>query len=332
MKKSSKRLIISSEALNDKGFRVRTSGIDLSLFNNNPILLWMHQRPKGERRDEVLPLGYWEDVKLEGTTLSGVPVFDEGDTFAMDIYRKVENGTIRMASAGLLPGMFENISDELWLTQSQLREASLVDAGSNPEALAVQLYNEEGQTVTLNQAREKFDPSNIKPMTKIKLSAAAGKLLKLDQGAEMDATVVMERLVNLATEQATQIQTLSTAKGEVETELANLKEEKATIELTALVDKAVEDRKITADEKPHYLKLGKVDLASVKSLLDSKPSQKSVTETLSGKTGNATEADELLKLSWDELDKTGQLAALKDANPEGFKEKYKAKFKKEYAE
>ena len=114
MKKSSKRLIISTHAKNKVGFRTRTAGIDLAGFTANPLLLWMHKRPTGERTDEVLPLGYWDDVKLNGEELSGVPVFDDKDEFAMKIYHKVENGTIRIkALIKVLRTLGENPTEEV---------------------------------------------------------------------------------------------------------------------------------------------------------------------------------------------------------------------------
>ena len=103
MKKSTKRFILSTEAKNSNGFRVRTAGINLADFKSNPLLLWLHKRPKGERADEILPLGRWEDIELKDGVVSAVPVFDEDDEFAMRIYKKVENGSLKMASAGLLP-------------------------------------------------------------------------------------------------------------------------------------------------------------------------------------------------------------------------------------
>ena len=56
------------------------------------------------------------------------------------------------------------------------------------------------------------------------------------------------------------------------------------------------------------------------------PANKSVIEQL-----NLNNADNaLLKLSYDELDKSNQLIKLKADNIEAFKEKYKAKFGTEY--
>jgi len=120
MKKSSKRFTITSEALNASGFKVRTAGIDLTDFKQNPLLLFMHKRPTGERTDEVLPLGYWDDIQVADGKITGVPVFDDTDPFAVKIYNKVENGTIKMAYAGLHPLEFAETNDEKWLEKARL--------------------------------------------------------------------------------------------------------------------------------------------------------------------------------------------------------------------
>ena len=39
-----KEVIISTEAVNSYGSRVLTAGIDLSQYERNPVLLWMHRR------------------------------------------------------------------------------------------------------------------------------------------------------------------------------------------------------------------------------------------------------------------------------------------------
>jgi len=188
MKKSTKRFVISSETQNNLDFKVRTSGIDLNQFNKNPLLLWMHKRPKGERRDEILPLGYWEDLEVNAQgQLTGVPVFDDTDDFALSIYNKVENGTLRMASAGLTPVEWEEDGDTNWLSKSTLLEASLCDIGSNPDALAVVLYDENEQVITLSpDYLKKVLPPKKSDMKKIELSPSVLPLIKLQDGASSE--------------------------------------------------------------------------------------------------------------------------------------------------
>ena len=324
-KKSSKRLVISTQAANGHGFRTRTAGIDLTDFNNNPLLLWMHKRPTGESTTEVLPLGYWDDIQLNGEELSGVPVFDASDAFAMKIYNKVENGTIRMASAGLKPKPdgFREQDDELWLWESSLFEASLCDIGSNKEALAVSLYNADAELVTLNDVytKTKID----KPMSKIKLTATAARILNLTEGHEMESSEVVGQLVTLADHQGEKIKTLTTAKEAAETKLADAEKANAVSEKNALLDTAENvDRKITADERPFLLKMETEDL---KQYLAKKPASPTAASQI--KDGKKAD-DSLLKMDWKELHKSGKALLLKEQDFESFNEKFKAEFGKDY--
>lgn len=167
MKKSTKKFVLSTETVNSYGFRVLTSGIDLERFRNNPTMLWMHKRPTGEKSEMMFPLGYWTDIEVKNNVLYGTPVFDDSDAFAMGIYHKVENGTLRMASAGLLPVEWSE-TDKLagqtkpTLKRSVLEEVSIVDIGSNPDALATALYNSTGNVVNLSSAMQFWPNMPIK--------------------------------------------------------------------------------------------------------------------------------------------------------------------------
>lgn len=325
MQKSSKRLVISTEAKNSYGFRTRTAGIALDQFTKNPLLLWMHIRPKGEKRDEILPLGYWEDLELKDGVISAIPVFDDTDAFAMTIYKKVENGTIKMASAGLKPVEFKEDGEDLWLWLSSMFEASLVDIGSNNEALALVLYNEDYETITLSDVYTNAKIKKETIMTKIKLTAGTATILGLAEGHEMESDAVITGLVTLASEQAVKLTAAETAKLDAESKLKDAQVLQLASEKNAMLDTAEKiDGKITADERPFLLKMETEDLKvyllkraaapSVASLLkeDKKPN------------------DELVKLSWNELHKANKLVQLKAENLEAFKEKFKAAFGREY--
>ncbi len=324
-KKSTKQLIISTQAANGHGFRTRTAGIDLTDFKNNPLLLWMHKRPTGESTTEVLPLGFWSDIELKGEELSGIPVFDANDAFAMKIFNKVENGTIRMASAGLKPkpNGFREENDELWLWESYLFEASLCDIGSNKEALAVSLYNEDAELVTLNEIYTK--PKIDKNMSKIKLTATAARILNLSEGHEMESSEAIGQLVVLADGQKEKIKTLTKDKDDAEKKLADLQAENAVAAKNTLLDTAEKvDRKITADERPFLLKM---DLEDLKQYLAKKPAN----PTVSSKMKDGKNVDEtLLKMDWKELHKSGKAMLLKEQDFEAFNEKFKAEFGRDY--
>jgi uncharacterized protein YrzB (UPF0473 family) len=339
MKKSSKRFTISTETGNKHGFRVDTAGIDLTEFATNPIMLWMHRRPKGESKTEILPLGYWEDIEIRDGKLTAVPVFDDEDDFALSIYKKVENGTIRMASAGLQPGNWEERSGEVWLARSKAVEFSIVDIGSNPDAVAVHLYDDQNQLIELSAemiqsiATPKIDAN----MKMINLSADfVLPVIGLAEGAKPEEVQSkISEIVQLAASQKEQLATLAAEKVQATEKVTKLQaklEEQINLakqeKVTALVDGAVTARKITADQKEHFVKLAAADFDAAKSVLDSMPAAptaKSVVEK-SAEDANA----ELIKLTWDELDKSGKLIQLKASDPESFKAKFKAKFGTEY--
>jgi len=328
MKKSTKRFILSTEAKNSNGFRVRTAGINLADFKSNPLLLWLHKRPKGERADEILPLGRWEDIELKDGVVSAVPVFDEDDEFAMRIYKKVENGSLKMASAGLLPLEFSETEGDKWLERSTLKEASICDIGSNSEAVTVALYNESDELVKLSEVLTNLNQNTDIPMKLIQLTAPTMALLKLSDGAtETDAHTAIAELVTLSQTQGTEIKTLKEEKEAIQLKLEAAESAGKDAKIVALVDKAVEDRKITADQKEGMIKLANADFDAAKAHLDSIPSTPTASSQM--KT-DAPAGDELMKLTYDELDKSGRLIELREKNLDGFKEKFKARWGKEY--
>jgi len=340
LKRSSKVFTLSTETANNKGFRVRTSGIDFSDFPSNPLLLWMHQRPSKENDYKTLPLGNFEDVELKDGKIYGRPCFDPSDQFAMQIYEKVENGTLRMSSPGLLPVLWEmDANGDVWLEKSRLVEASLADIGSNPDALAVKLYDENDQLIELSDEYLATVIPQSKPkntdMKLIQLSADV-VLPLIGLTAEAKPEEVQEKiqeLVTLASAQKTTIETLTGEKSTVDAKVVELAAKVTEMQTLAdtqkietLVSDAVTARKITADQKPHFVKLAAVDFESTKGLIESlasNPSAKAHVETAKG-------SAELVKLSWDELDKSGKLEKLKSEDPEAFKMKYKDKFGKDY--
>lgn len=151
-----KEAIISTPRLNSYGARVLTEGIDLTQYQKNPVLLYMHRRG----RKEDMPIGIMENVRVEGDTLYGTPKFDDDTEDERNISKKWERGTLRMLSAGL--DIMEWSEDPTLLvagqtrptvTKSKLIEVSVVDIGANDDALQVGLYHE-GKLLTLAAGEE----------------------------------------------------------------------------------------------------------------------------------------------------------------------------------
>lgn len=142
MAKKLKRCVLSDESINCYGYRVLTSGIDLSAFRKNPLLLWAHFRDEGSARwCNYLPIGHWEDIEVKDGVLSACPVFDCTDELSQTICDKYEAGTLSASSIGfrikatssekhhLLPGQTRET-----VTKCELIEASIVDIPANKNA------------------------------------------------------------------------------------------------------------------------------------------------------------------------------------------------------
>lgn len=134
---NTKSFILHDESVNSKGFRMLTSGANMTEFRKNPVMLLMHD-------DFNMPIGRWENIRVEGSKILADPVFDEKDPRALEVMGKVNRGFIRMASVGSWPP--EEISDDPYLklpgqsfptvTKWTMREASIVTIGSNHNAIA----------------------------------------------------------------------------------------------------------------------------------------------------------------------------------------------------
>lgn len=102
-------------------------------------------------------------------------------------------------------------------------------------------------------------------------------------------------------------------------------------EIAAVVDKAVAERRITAEQKGHFMALMKTDRENTEKLLASMKAQPSrrMVDVYRENGGTPTA---LADMSWDELDKAGRLSELRNADLTAFKAKYLEKFGLDYKE
>lgn len=362
MKRTTKRYVVTTSALNCYAFRCLTEGGDISQYANNRLLLWMHLRATGNSKDQILPLGNGVDLRFEGDQLTCYLEFDESDPFAMQIYNKYENGTLNMLSLGAKP---IEISDDEALklpgqtgptvTKWLLVEISCVDIGGNPDAYGCQLYDADDNKIEMASLTPEgmvklFNPlqpinnENKDNMKLIQLTGAAFNQvllsLKMDDAAtEADVAKKVADLVQLSADQGTQIIQLTAAKTEAEgkltastndlnavkVELADLKKTNGDAEVIKLLDDNKD--KYVAAQRPHFLQLAQKDFAGTKALLESMPKAQTIAETVGGNKGKGTD---YAKLSYDEMDRKGLLIKCKADNPEVFKEKFAERFGKEY--
>lgn len=319
-----KEVIISTEAVNSYGTRIITAGIDLEQYQRNPVLLWMHRR---SYQDTVGPIGRMENLRREDNKLIGTPVFDQNDPFAKQVESKWENGFLRMASAGLEP---LEVSDDPALvfdgqtratvTRSRLVEVSIVDIGSNDEAL--QLYSA-GKLLTLAVGEE--HPGL--PMLKLKEPEP-----EQNEGADNDNPQINNQmnkeiltLLGLS-ETATEEQAVSALR------LLKLKADQAdTIQLAAVtsaVETAIAEKRIMAENRDHFIALGKsAGLENLTATLKLMPVQQKPTEVINLKKesapGAGAQPKEYAKLG--EVPEAERLTLRKE-NPAKYAQLFKAEY------
>lgn len=321
-----KEVIISTSGLNCYGGRVLTSGIDLTQFQKNPLLLWMHRRSFDR---DAMPIGRIDNLRTDGDRLIGTPVFDQNDEFAKKIESKWENGFLRMASAGIeiietsdAPEHLLQGQTRRTITRCRLEEVSIVDMGGNDEAM--QLYDRSGKVLKLaagedNDAlpllapEKKDDPSGTAPDGKAdnqtnKLTQSMNKeilqLLGLSETATEQEAVGALRLLK---EKADKVETLQLAS------------------ITAVVDGAIAEKRITADKKEHFVNIGKAaGIDSLRTTLSLMQPVRKPTEVI--RQTDAPRDDEpktYAKLSDVPAD---QLEKLREERPQDYERLYKAEY------
>lgn len=88
------RFTASTPGIKRDGLDVDQSKWKLDHFQNNPVVLWVH-----DYRGQRLPLGRAE-VFVEGGNLIADVVFDPADTFAVEVERKYRSGFLHTVSVG----------------------------------------------------------------------------------------------------------------------------------------------------------------------------------------------------------------------------------------
>ena len=317
-----KEAIISTERINSYGSRVLTAGIDLTQYEKNPIVLYMHRRG----RKEDMPIGIMTNLRVENGILYGTPKFDDDTEDERNISKKWDRGTLRMLSAGLDvlewsedPAMLVAGQTRPTVTKSKLIEVSVVDIGSNDDALQVGLYHE-GKLLTL-AAGEESDHLPLLSRTETESGDETPATSPENEQNPNNNSNNMEKI----------LLKLGLAPGATEDEavaaIGRLQEEKNTMTLariTDAVDTAVKEKRITADKKDKYLNLGKqIGLDSLTALFaDMTPAQKPL-DLVKPAGGSGTASD--VKLTWATAT-ADQLADLRDNNREEYVRLYREHF------
>ncbi|MDE7440653.1 MAG: HK97 family phage prohead protease [Muribaculaceae bacterium] len=277
-----KRVRLTNDSLNSYGYRVLTSGIDLSLYEKNPVLLYMHQRG--------MVIGKMTDLEVGDGEITGIPVFDEASELSRQCRKQWEVGSLRMVSIGFDP--IETSSEEALLvdgqtrptvTKSRILEVSIVDIGSNGDAIVL---GHDGEMITLGEGQDCPLPlldnnHNKEPQMELKTLA-----LQLGLPETADEASVNARLAELK------------ASNEAAERIRKENEELKLAQITAAVDTAITDRKILPAKKEHFIKVGlKLGIEELQETLSSMSPRARLSELLEIE---PEEKETLTKSPWDE--------------------------------
>lgn len=318
-----KEVVISTSGLNSYGSRVMTAGLDTSQYCRNPVLLWMHRRG-----GDNMPIGRMENLRVDGDRLIGTPKFDEKDEFAKKIATKWEDGYLNMCSAGIEileystdPSMLVQGQTRATATASKLVEVSIVDIGANDEAL--KLYGG-GKLLELAAGQD----CDLLPLVKLskpeetpRPEAAAQSNENTNSKNMKKETFLLLGLAETATEE--QVHAAVTALKSK----ADNAETLTLAAITAQVDAAITERRITADRKEFFINLGKTSGADAlrQTLELMQPARKptDVIDTTKDAPQGQPEQATFAKLSEVPADK---VSMLRKDNPNEYMRLYKAEY------
>ena len=304
-----KRVRITNDSLNSYGTRVLTAGMNVEQYQRNPVLLYMHERGN--------VIGYVKDLKVEDGEVTGELMFDEASELSVRCKKQYEFGSLKMVSAGL--DILETSEDPELLVQGQTRptvtksklfEVSLVDVGSNDDAIVLQ---KDGKKITLGKDSECPLPllnnnnQNQKQMEQ--------KMVAMQLGLPATAT---EAEINAKLDE------LKTAKEENE----QLQQKNAALTLasiTAAVEKAVGEKRITPDKKDEFINLGKeVGQEKLESILSAISPQMKLSSVIGHQGGSSTQQPATYKKLSDVP--SAELLTLRKEQPEEYKRLYKEEY------
>ncbi len=323
-----KSVVLHDESVNTQGFRMLTSGADLSEFKKNPVLLVMHD-------DYSFPIGRFENIRKEGGKILADPVFDMKDEKGKTAAQKFEDGFLRAFSIGAWPPEETSEDPDLMLpgqkyptvTKWKVREASICTIGSNHNALV--LYDRKGEKIDMSDMSKVIKLFDVKPQNQFKnenkmSQTVLNTLLKLsDSATEQDRLSAIQGIINLNDQ-------LKDTNAQLKQKLEDKeKAEKESQKAQAIVlcDAAVKDGRINATGKDQWIKLFDNDFESTKGILEGLPIRRSVSQQIEDhQDSQNTNLSDMQKASWDELDRGNKLIALKDNHPDIYKQKYKEKF------
>lgn len=276
-------ILSDGSRVNNHGFRIQLSGLNLDRFKQNPVMLYQH--------DMERVIGRWENIRIEDNKLLAEAVFDTGDTLGAEVARKVEEGFIKGCSLGLIIEEMVQVGEEWMAIRGEVYEASVVSIPS--DAGAVVLYDEKRQVLSAEALYLQFNINQTNNTMDEKMKELEAQLAEKDQ----------------------RVQELEAQVENLENQLNEVKQERVNSMLSA----AVADGRITEQEREHFANLAAQDFASVEQLLNMKPktAPKSLAATLHQAVEAKNDREQWSFLEWTKKDPAG-LKKMKQEQPERY--------------
>lgn len=308
----SKRVRLTNDGLNSYGSRVLTAGLQTEQYIRNPVLLYMHQRGT--------VIGYLKDIEVTGDEITAELVFDEATELSKSCKKQWEVGSLRMVSIGIdilemseEPEFLLQGQTRPTITKSKLFEVSLVDIGSNDDA--IRLWKD-GHEIKLGKDGECLLPLINKPQNYNQM--------------ELKTIALLLGLAETATEAAVTgaIKTLMAEKTNAENKVAQLTKEKEQLQLAAItqvVDTAIAEKRFGLDKKETFINLGKTaGIDELKNIVSAIAPQAKLSAVITSKGGKTQAAPVTYsKLSEVPVD---ALLEMREEDPEQYKRLYKAEY------
>ena len=308
-----KRARLTDDSLNSHGSRVLTCGVDTAQYERNPVLLYMHERGK--------VIGYMKDIEVKEGEITGEPVFDCATELSKQCKKQWEVGSLRMVSIGIDVLELSEKPEHLvagqtapTITKSRIFETSIVDIGANDNAIVMR-HN--GKQITLGMESENPLPRlnrNNKPTTTEKEMELKTIALKLGLPETADESAVLAKIGEL---------------NRTASEAEQLKKDKEALRLaqvTAAVETAIKENRVTADKKEHFINLGKsVGIDTLKATLEAMSPAVKLSHTINPTSGPTPPAGEKSYSKLSEVPED-ELRKMRSENQTEYRRLFKAEY------
>lgn len=316
-KKIDKEFILSDSSVNVYGFRLLTSGCLLDEFKKNPIGYYNHDDADGI-------LIRWDDLHVDGDRIIGKPVVNLSHPRGERTAQEIEDSVLIAASVGdivLLDYTTEMKDGEeiLVATKWYNKECSVVDKPGNRNAFT--LCDASGEKINLSDLTSK----HIEQMKKITLAITPALISMLglaDNADEQQLEAKIKDLHDAKLRAEGEANTLKAAKQKAEQELQDLKDKTADDAVKAILEKGLNDKKLTKQLSDLLSSQYKGKPDELKAVVDAMPAYAPITPQLSD--SGVKDKAALVK----EYDERFENGTLKDLSDERLKELKEAKFGK----